>query len=291
MDPGAPIGNAAGAAKTSATLDVNGKARLAKAVKDFEAIFLGYMLNSMRSTVPKDGLSGDSFGGGMMESMFDMEIAKRIASSKSLGIGDMLYRSITKEPLPKSPAPPSRPAPIAPAQAPQVAPAAKVAVSAQTAPGPSAQESVATQGGPPAAILARLGRYDGIIQQAAEKHGVDTSLIKAVIAAESAGDRNALSTKDAKGLMQLTDTTAADMGVKNVWNPSDNINGGVKYLQTLLDRFAGDTTRAVASYNAGPSQVEKHGGVPPIRETQQYVKRVLRYLNFFEKEETGDEER
>jgi len=272
MDPGAPIGNAAGAAKTSATLDVNGKARLAKAVKDFEAIFLGYMLNSMRSTVPKDGLSGDSFGGGMMESMFDMDLAKRIASSKS-------------------PAPPSRPAPIAPAQAPQVAPAAKVAVSAQTAPGPSAQESVATQGGPPAAILARLGRYDGIIQQAAEKHGVDTSLIKAVIAAESAGDRNALSTKDAKGLMQLTDTTAADMGVKNVWNPSDNINGGVKYLQTLLDRFAGDTTRAVASYNAGPSQVEKHGGVPPIRETQQYVKRVLRYLNFFEKEETGDEER
>jgi len=291
MDMGAPIGNAAGAAKSSATLDANGKARLAKAVKDFEAIFLGYMLNSMRSTVPKDDLSGESFGGGMMESMFDMELAKRIASSKSLGIGDMLYRSITKEPPPKSPAPSSHQASMAPTQAPLVAVAAKEGAPVQTAPHMPAQTPDSTQGAPPAAILTRLGNYEGMIQQAAEKHGVDTSLIKAVIAAESAGDKNALSSKDAKGLMQLTDTTAADMGVKNVWNPSDNINGGVKYLQTLLERFAGDTTRAVASYNAGPSQVEKHGGVPPIRETQQYVKRVLNYLNFFEQEEAGDEKR
>ena len=112
-------------------------------------------------------------------------------------------------------------------------------------------------------------------------------MIKAVIAAESGGDRNAVSPKDAKGLMQLTDSTASDMGVRNVWNPGENIQGGAKYLQTLIQRFPGDPESVIASYNAGPGRVAKHGGVPAIPETQAYVRRVMNYMNYYEQEEAA----
>jgi soluble lytic murein transglycosylase-like protein len=73
-----------------------------------------------------------------------------------------------------------------------------------------------------------------------------------------------------------------------VWDPRDNINGGAKYLGQMMDRFKGDIQRAVASYNAGPGAVEKHGGVPPYRETQTYVTKVMDYLRYFEQQEPGD---
>jgi soluble lytic murein transglycosylase-like protein len=144
---------------------------------------------------------------------------------------------------------------------------------------------------PSASTLDRIASYEHIIQDASQKHGVDTTIIKAVIAVESAGQANAVSAKDAKGLMQLTDTTAADMGVTNVWNPAENIHGGAKYLQSLTRRFPGDTASIIASYNAGPGRVEKHGGIPPIPETQAYVRRVMNYMKFFEKEEASNERR
>jgi soluble lytic murein transglycosylase-like protein len=136
-----------------------------------------------------------------------------------------------------------------------------------------------------------MAAYENMIQDAAAKHGVDSTMLKAVIAAESAGDRNAVSPRDAKGLMQLTDSTAADMGVRNVWNPGENIQGGAKYLQSLQQRFPGNTKSVIASYNAGPARVEKHGGVPPIPETQAYVKRVMNYIHYFEQEEASHEGR
>jgi len=82
--------------------------------------------------------------------------------------------------------------------------------------------------------------------------------------------------------MQLIDSTAQLVGVKNIWHPAENIYGGVKYLRYLLDRFNGDIKLAIAGYNAGPENVEKFGGIPPFPETIEYVGKVMRYLKFFE---------
>jgi soluble lytic murein transglycosylase-like protein len=104
---------------------------------------------------------------------------------------------------------------------------------------------------------------------------VDSSLVAAVIAQESAGNQYAVSRAGAKGLMQLIDTTARQLGVSKVYDPAQNIFGGAKYLRQLLDRFGGDKSLALASYNAGPGAVDRYQGIPPYRETQEYVRRVL----------------
>ena len=85
--------------------------------------------------------------------------------------------------------------------------------------------------------------------------------------------------------MQLIDSTAAAMGVRDVWDPRQNVRGGAKYLSQMLDRFQGNVEHALASYNAGPGAVDKYQGVPPYKETQEYVDRVLQYLRDFEQQE------
>ena len=102
-------------------------------------------------------------------------------------------------------------------------------------------------------------------------------LVSAVIKAESNGDPKAVSTAGAKGLMQLIDSTASDMGVRNVFDPRENIEGGVKYLRKMINRF-GDIKKALAAYNAGPEAVKRYEGIPPYRETKNYVEKVLKNL-------------
>lgn len=122
-------------------------------------------------------------------------------------------------------------------------------------------------------------RYSAEIGQAAERYGVDARLVEAVISVESAFDPWAVSREGAQGLMQLMPRTAAVLGVRDSFNPRQNIAGGVRYLRALLNRYNGDLALALAAYNAGPHVVEWYRGVPPYPETQQYVKRVLeRYL-------------
>jgi len=127
----------------------------------------------------------------------------------------------------------------------------------------------------PARNIRDSNYYNDIIYSTSDKYNLEPSLIKAVITAESNWKPAAVSSKGAIGLMQLMPSTASDMLVNNPYDPEDNIKGGSKYLRYLLDIFNGDLRLALAAYNAGPETVRRFGGVPPISETQQYVKRVL----------------
>src|ERR1700722_8286930 len=122
-------------------------------------------------------------------------------------------------------------------------------------------------------------QIDRLVAQNADIWQVDPALIKSVIANESSFNPNATSPVGAQGLMQLMPETAASLGVKNPYDPAQNVAGGTRYLRGLLDRFNGDTRLAVAAYNAGPNAVEKYGDVPPYAETQSYVKNVLGSLD------------
>ena len=112
------------------------------------------------------------------------------------------------------------------------------------------------------------------ITAAAKKHGIDPALLAGLVKQESGFDPNAGSPAGARGLTQLMPATAAGLGVTDVLDPLQSLDGGAKYLRQQLDAFGGDVTRALAAYNAGPGAVQRYGGVPPYAETQNYVRVV-----------------
>lgn len=125
-----------------------------------------------------------------------------------------------------------------------------------------------------------ITKYDELIQRAAEKYKIDSALIKAVIKAESNFNHRAVSRVGAKGLMQLMPSTASSLNVQDAFHPENNIDGGVRYLRYLLRQFKDNLSLALAAYNAGEGAVVRYNNnIPPYRETQNYVQRVLHYLD------------
>lgn len=127
------------------------------------------------------------------------------------------------------------------------------------------------------------GAYVDIINTACDRHGIDPALVHAIVKVESDFNPYALSRKGAMGLMQLMPQTAVNMNVGNSFNPHDNIDGGVKYLRHLIDRYEGNLSLALAAYNSGETAVKKWGTIPPYPETQNYVQRILRIYGGDEK--------
>jgi Rod binding domain-containing protein len=250
------------------------KAKLKSAVKDFEAVFMQYMLKSMQQTEKIDGSdSQEGYGNDIMTSLFNTKLSQYITDNSNLGIGNMLYKQFTGEDMDSQVPGISASDPGIPRQG---------LTSAQAA---ALQKIKAYSAG---SVLENVGKYSDIINEAASTYDLQPNLIRAVIAAESAGKADSLSSKDAKGLMQLTDPTAKEMGVSNSFDPRENIMGGSKYLKSLIEKYSGDLNMALASYNAGPGTVEQYNGIPPFQETQNYVRRVTSYLNMFDASEVSN---
>ena len=167
--------------------------------------------------------------------------------------------------------------------APQAAPVATPAPAQTTTAAPTSFSSVLSQASTAATAPTTAGPsgdqaaapYLDAIQKAGAANGVDPLLLQAVISQESGFNPNATSSAGAKGLMQLMPATAAGLGVTNPYDPTQSINAGARYLKTDLDRFGGDTSLALAAYNAGAGAVRSYGGIPPYPETQNYVKNIL----------------
>ena len=282
--------------------------KLKKATQAFESIFIAQLLKSMRSSsLDTSDKEENGFGKDIMMSVADESVASQLSKTGMLGIGDVLYKHLLKrldEADPESPglkitaqrhidgiAPPRSikstsdiPAQerhdvsgtVTPTESGTALPkgtSRPVKPPDQPQPVPSKPRSEAAD-----AVRDRLGKYVEHIHAAAKETRLPENLLRAMIMQESSGDQGATSHRGAAGLMQLMPDTARTVGVKNLYDPGENIMGGARYLRKMLDRF-GDLETALAAYNAGPGNIEKHGGVPPFAETQDYVKRVLAELS------------
>jgi soluble lytic murein transglycosylase-like protein len=150
--------------------------------------------------------------------------------------------------------------------------AAQPAASVATAAAPAPATTMAAPAGTSA--LPQGVPYGAEITAAAQRHGIDPALLAGLVRQESNFDPNAGSPAGARGLTQLMPGTAAGLGVTDVTDPLQSLDGGAKYLKQQLDAFGGDVTKALAAYNAGPGAVQRYGGVPPYAETQNYVQKV-----------------
>jgi soluble lytic murein transglycosylase-like protein len=233
------------------------------------------MLKEMRKTVAENPLVPASFGESIYTGMLDDEYSKLFASNGTLGLSDSIARELDKKENPES--------------------ALKELAQLNSNPWATdprfiANQSVAQQASTNSTNADSVARWEPLIALAGSQYGVDKNLLAAVVAQESGGNPHAVSPKGAKGLMQLMDTTAAEMGVTAPFSPWANLAGGAKYLRLLLDKYDGNEALALASYNAGPAAVDRYGGVPPYEETNNYVASVLNLKNQLANQSTGEKQ-
>lgn len=150
-------------------------------------------------------------------------------------------------------------------------------------PSSAAQETASTDSAGEAmtTIFWRDDSYDHIIEERARRYGIEPELVKAIIMAESGYDPTAVSSRGARGLMQLMPRTAESLGVQDSFDPEENIDAGVRYFRHLMDQFDEQTTLALAAYNAGSRRVREYRGVPPYPATKIYIENVFRYYRYF----------
>lgn len=269
------------------------KTRLKKATIEFESYFLLHMLKAMRKTIPESEFLESGPGKDIYTSMFDEELSRKIAGSSSASLSEILYSSLEKylratensekmgdsnragDDVPSSIITP-------PGQGSEVSrvnnlPEKDVIrpVEAQTVRKETAYNDVR----PRIKKDKVLEKFGSTIREVSNQYEVDPRLIYSVIMCESGGRSDAVSSRGAKGLMQLMDGTAREMGVTDSLNPRQNIIGGTKYLRQLLDKYHGNVKLTLAAYNAGPGIVSKYNGVPPYSETRSYIEKVLDLLN------------
>ncbi|MBK7090973.1 MAG: transglycosylase SLT domain-containing protein [bacterium] len=294
-------------AKTPLDSKLQRQLKLKQATQAFESIFIAQLLKSMRSSSLEDkGKEESGFGKDIMLSMADESVAKQLAKTGMIGIGEVLYNNLLKRLGEETQvstgleitskrhidgvAPPrsakevepehfdshqSKPATSPPIQE-KVPTVPQPTNTKVIGPVESQQVTHAPQVNSPAHD--RLSKYVDHIRSASIESNIPEDLLRAVIMQESSGNERATSNRGAAGLMQLMPDTARSVGVTNLYDAEENIKGGARYLRQMFDRF-GDIESALAAYNAGPGNVEKHNGIPPFAETQNYVKRILSQLS------------
>ena len=248
-------------------MDDKEKAKIAKAAKEFESLLTSMMLKSMNKTT--GGMLGEEgYGNDTFDALFEQKISSYLSESKDLGLARVLYKKITGEDLD-----------------PTISFKRTDAIEGLKNIKKSKESGSPVEISPSSGSIERLQKFEDLINDASSRFDIDKNLIKSVIMTESAANHKAVSSAKAKGLMQLMDSTATDMGVKNVFDPKQNINGGAKYLAQMIRQYDGDLKLALAAYNAGPKNVQKYDGVPPFEETKNYISKVLGYLNHFNEKE------
>ncbi len=234
----------------NSNVTVNNIMQLKKACMGFEAIMVEKMLESMDKTIPEDPLLKNNAQNSIYKSMYINALSKKIANRSQFGIGNLLFNSLKsyvdyKKYKTKS---------LKPLRA-----------DVDFKPFNNNRSS-------------DIIHIKKIVDEASKKYSVPKKLIYGIIKAESNFNPHALSKAGAVGVMQLMPQTALEMGAENIWNIRENVMAGVKYISSLINRFKNEKM-AIAAYNAGPSNVQRYKGVPPFKETKNYVKKVLAYVD------------
>ena len=230
-----------------------------EAAKGFETMMVKQMLKSMTKSLQNKGFFGKAPGSDVYQDMFMDSMARQITDQGHLGLADMIIKNMEEGNVRK------------PLEIRKIDDADKIITKREF----STKRPVKSK---QTILEKRLNQYDKIITKAAKKFNVDKGIIKSIIAAESYANPKAVSRTGAKGLMQLMDKTADSLGVKNSFDPEENIMGGTKFMKNLLKKYD-SVDLALAAYNAGPGNVDKYNGVPPFKETQNYIKRIKQFYS------------